>query len=272
MSSTEAAPRLPGKMPLWKRLVLIGVSVGAGLGIMGTIVGLSIHWYYSHPRMTHEWPEHKMQAYGLKASLKTRWRDDALHYQLQISPLSPDAVDAFDKAFTTLTEPLDFTLYLYDDSGFQTCSDSIDASDIKHDVNREGKIKGLSVNTTWGFCSYEHYRDSRKWNLAWKGLPKVSTDTAAITPIAPTASAQQAPRTEKLEKTEGSETLTGVDPVNSRLDTESGHVFWVYSTGEQYTILAWSAKEQLRFTCRTRSDCVVVNTDRKETVHARLIK
>jgi len=260
------------KMPLWKRLALVGASFGAGIGIVGTVAGLSVYWYYSHPRATRDWPERDIEAYGLKASLKTRWRDDALHYRLDIAPLSPDGVDAFDRSFRSFSEPLNFTLFLYDDAGFQVCSASIDKSDIKHDVDKKGRFASLSVNATWLFCSYGRYRDSRKWNLGWKVLPKVSTDRTDTAPSAPVAATNKAPKTEKPMTIEGTDTITGVDPVSSQLDTESGRVFWVYRPGEQYTVISWSAKERLRFSCKTRSDCIVVNTDRDETVHARLTK
>jgi len=52
-------------MPVWKRLVLVAASLGAGLAIVATVAGLTINWYYSHARPTRDWPEKDIQ--GLRA-------------------------------------------------------------------------------------------------------------------------------------------------------------------------------------------------------------
>jgi len=295
-------------MRTWKRLLLIAASIGAGLAIVAALLGLGTYWYYSHPRPTREWSERDIEAYGVKASLKTRWRDDALSYRLEVLPLNPDAIDAFDRSFRPLPEKLGFKLFLYDNSGFQLCSASIEKSDLAHDVDGHGKVVGLSVNATWPFCSYEHYKDASKWNLSWTGLSKLlpnpigtaPSDTTVRMPdgtlvqnvprgtpksealrrynllkqrqaSVPSVATDETPG-EQLGAIEGSDTLSGVDPVDNRLDMVSGRTFSVYRSGERYTVMYWSAKQRLRFSCKPQSDCVVVNTDRGETVHARLSK
>lgn len=261
MSMTEGTPPAgtPRRTALWKRLALIGASLGVGLAAVAALVGLNIHWYYSHPRPTRKWPDLDIRAYGLKVSLKTRWRDNALHYQLKISPLSRDGIDAFDASFRSLSEPLQLSLFLYDDAGFRVCLAPTDRSDVKHDLDDKGRIASLTVDATWVLCSYEHYRDSRKWNLAWKNLP--------------TAVPSKEPnKATEVRTSEGTDTITGVDSVTGELDTKSGRVFFVYSSAEQYTIIPWSAKQRLHFSCRAASDCTLENTDRGETVHARLGK
>jgi hypothetical protein len=272
MSSVEPASEITRRKPLWKRVLLISVCVLGGLAVLGIIIGVGIDLYYSFPRKTRSWPDKDVESNGLKASLKTRWRDDTLHYRLEISALSPDLSDSFDKAWTLPTESMHLALHLYDDSGFELCSNEIEASDIKKNVNKEGKIGRLSANATWPSCSLERYNDSRKWGLSWKSLPNVNV-SAAITNV---ASGEQAPpvtksrKNEESEKLEGGTTLTGVDTLHGRLDTESGQTFLVYRSGERNTIIWWSAKQKLRFRCKTASDCLVVNTSREETVHARL--
>src|SRR5437762_5108834 len=124
MANSAPLPGATGIMPVWKRLILVAASLGAGLAIVATVAGLTIHWYYSHARPTHDWPEHDIQAYGLKASLKTRWRDNAVQYQLKISPLSPERIDAFDRSLQAGPNSLDLSLFFYDESGFQVCSHS----------------------------------------------------------------------------------------------------------------------------------------------------
>jgi hypothetical protein len=245
---------------------LIGLLIVAGLAVIGAIIGVSVHLYYSYPRTTRNWPDKEIESNGVKASLKTRWRDDTLYYQLRILPSPPNTFESFDEALRSSNEPLRFTVFLYDDSGFEMCSNSISESDIHKNVNTEEQTKDLSANGIWLYCSLEHYNDSDQWGLAWHSLPKLS---ATATDIVGTS---KAAKTDEPKKLEGHTTLTGVSFMGSRLDTESGQAFLLYRSGERNTIMWWSAKEKVHFECKTPSDCVIVNETREETVHARLIQ
>jgi hypothetical protein len=144
--------------------------VGAGLAITTPLVTLSLHWYNARPR---KWPSIDIEAYGVKASLQTRWRGGALLYQLYISPLSQNDNDAFDAAFQSTPQQFELTVLFHDDSGFQLCSGSVGRSDIKDEVDRSGKIARINAIGSWQHCSYSDYRESTKWNLVWWGLSKV---------------------------------------------------------------------------------------------------
>ena len=210
-----------------------------------------------------------MQSYGIKASLKTRWRDSALYYQLEITPSPPNTIDSFDQAVQSLHEPLRLVLYLYDDSGFEMCSYSVASSDLHLDIGPSGKTKGLNSNSIWQYCSLEHYNDSRKWRLGWKRLPKVPENTSDTAPNENAGVGGQKVESHELK---GATALSGVSFMENQVDTESGQSFLIYRRGEQNTILHWEVKNKVHFECKTPFDCIIVNTTREETIHARLIK
>jgi len=266
MASDESAPR----MRLWKRIVLIGLSIGIGLVIAGTAVGLGFYWYYEHARPTRTWPEIDMPQQYLKVNLTTKWRGGQLNYLLTISPKSPSLVGSFDKAVRAETAPLQITILLTDSAGFKLCSIPVDGATLIHLADDQGRYAGLSANNSTFECSYGDYSDATAWNIAYQNLP-VAADIVPLPAPIPARAQQHTPRAPRMA-TEGTDILSGVDAINGQLDTASGHVFDVYLSGEKYTILMWNAGTEIKFNCKTPSNCTVVNTATQETVHAHLEK
>src|SRR5207247_1669842 len=117
-------------------------------------------------------------------------------------PLSPDRIDAFETSLLAGHKPLHLSLFFYDESGFQVCSDSIEGSDIKRDVDKNGKIASLSADATWHFCSYSRYKDSRRWGLSWKDLPNVSVTAPGSPASGPPTATNNASGSEKMQTPE----------------------------------------------------------------------
>ncbi len=272
MTPDETAPR----MRLWKRIVLIGLSIGVGLVIAGTAVGLGFYWYYNHARPTRNWPEVEVAQENLKAQLSTKWRNGQLNYLLTLSPKSPSLVDSFDAALRAQTAPFGLTILLNDSSGFRLCSISVEDGKFTREVDDKGKFESLSVNDSAFECSYGDYSDASTWTITWQNLPNAAPDIpdSGYKLIPPPATAAPKHHTSAIPSVpmEGTDTLSGVDAVEGQLDTASGHVFDIFLSGEKYTILTWSAGTEIKFNCKTPSNCTIVNSETQETVHAHLEK
>lgn len=103
-----------------KKLLIVCVGIGAGLGV-GLVVGFaSITWFTSRPIPPREWPHLTVDGASLKATLKTDWKD-SVRYQLAIGPRSDKLKAAFDDAVRSNRHSISFTIHLYDKAGFEVC-------------------------------------------------------------------------------------------------------------------------------------------------------
>ncbi len=269
MSSTDETPKRTDRTPPWKRLILIGASLGAGIALVGMIAAVGIRWYRSRPLPVHEWARLDINSYGLEARLKTEWRNDGLYYQFVLSPSSQRKVKAFAAAVRSYQGPMLLTVRLYDSSGFQLCSNLITGSDMSQNIDDTGEIAGLSANGFWSSCSRGRYLESRKWDMTWSTLPNISAGSGQPSPSSKAPASHKARRAESVGS---GEILSGIDVIRGKLDTESGHVFSVYESGERYTIIGWSAGERIECSCDTHSNCLIEDTTNGERVHAHLVR
>ena len=174
-SSPPVAPNVRVR-PLWRRLVFASAAFGGAFAVVLSMIGLAAYWYYNHPRNTRSWPEQNLPQLGIRALLKTKWRDGEMNYRLEITPAAPVTIDAFDRAVRSLAAAPDFEIQLYDSSGFELCS--IPASDYQLDTDDRGKYEGLSFNSASGGCSYSHYSDAATWAITWKNFPSLADSSA----------------------------------------------------------------------------------------------
>jgi hypothetical protein len=259
MPPNEAASGKAERMALWRRLILIGISLGVGLAVAGLGIVWGMYSYQNRPIPPTTWDPIELPQIGIKAWLKTEWRDGSLRYQFRVSPLSPELTKAFDKAANSSSKKT-FTVLFYDDAGFKLCDYEVTPGP---EVDTSGQVAALvSIESTW-LCSSGNYRQARRWNLSYV-FPTLSTERKSrkrtSTPNV---------RTTSLE---GTDSLTGFDYMSCRMETRSGHTFLLYRPGECTTALQWRVSARLRYACKTKRDCLVENLGNNQAVHARLLK
>jgi hypothetical protein len=306
--ATNVQPRLSS----WQRLkgfgikklffICMGIGLGLGIGIVATVA--SVLWLTSRPVPARDWPRLEVEGAGLKAKLKTDW-NEAVRYQLVVTPRSDDLKAAFDDAVQSHRDSISFTVHLYDKAGFELCKKDVKPTPF---VNAENRIDGLHSNDTfYSFeCSRSNYKEADHWSLSYvfpaliAGVPTNGTATPALEwykKQAPdgtwhkTQSASPQEAKEKLAKeiadaaqnenepTEEDDTLTGFDYLNGHLETLSDNTFLVRA-GEQDIAHMWSIKVQveggkqprLHITCKTKNDCVIENTINSQAVHGKRIR
>jgi len=200
-----------------KKLFLVSLGIGVGLGVALVATFASITWFTSRPIPAREWPRLEVEAAGLRVKLKTDW-NDSVRYQLVITPRSDNLKTAFDNAIRSHRDSISFTIHLYDKAGFELCKQEgvkptpfVDASD---------RFEGLRANDT--FLSYEcprsNYKEADRWSLSYV-FPTLTADTSSSTIPAPNESKAKAkpltspaaaPSRENTPSEED-DTLTGFD-------------------------------------------------------------
>jgi hypothetical protein len=115
------------------------------------------------------WPTETIsQLGGIKAHLKTSWRDGQLYYLYSVSPASEDAEDIkeFDEAVKrSRLEDHYFTVYLYK-GGLSIVELKVPFVSMTYDVNFEGKTTKLERNSAT-LLSAENYQAARTWDVKW---------------------------------------------------------------------------------------------------------
>src|ERR1700692_4288564 len=99
--------------PRLKRLFLISVGGGSGLGVGIVAIVAIVVWFNSRPIPQHDWTRVAIEGAGLQAKLKTDW-DGSVRYQLVVTPRSDDLKSAFENAVRTHRDSISFTILLYD--------------------------------------------------------------------------------------------------------------------------------------------------------------
>jgi len=150
------------------------------------------------------WPTETIsQLGGIKAHLKTSWREGQLYYLYSVSPASEDAEDMeeFNEAVKrSRLEDHYFTVYLYK-GGLSMVELKVPFVNMTYDVNLEGKTTKLERNSATSL-SAENYQAATTWDVKWsEGLaqlfrkptkeesigsaPKsaVETTTLSVTPV-----------------------------------------------------------------------------------------
>lgn len=287
-----------------KKLFLAFVGTGVGLGVVLVATFSTIAWFTSRPIPARDWPRLEIEGAGLKAKLRTDW-NDAVRYQLVVTPRSDDLKTAFDSTVRSNRDSISFTVHLYDKAGFELCKKDVKPTPF---VDAGNQLDGLHANDSFlSFeCSRSAYKDVDHWSLSYV-FPALAADLPTGDAVAPGLKwyKKQAPdgtwyktqagspqeAKDKLAKeiaaaaatpgnvpTEGDDTLTGFDYMNGHLETLSGNTFLV-RPGEQDMVHMWSIKVQveggkqpgLHISCKTKTDCVIENTTNHQAVHGRRI-
>jgi hypothetical protein len=156
----------------WNRLMVL-----SGFLILGTAVAASLvlwagyaHRHRSTPPIT--WSPLRIEAAGLIVFLKTEVMDGEVLYQFRVSPSSPDLAHTlhFNIAANSVPYARQFTVVLYDEGGFQVCSENFETTP---EVDAKGAFAALLSNGKMTSCSIDRYFRARNWNLLYN-FPPVS--------------------------------------------------------------------------------------------------
>lgn len=199
-----------------RRLIAAACSV-ALLVTVGIGTALGLHWYNSRPRPTVTWDDIPLPQLGVTASLKTKWRDYKLYYQLHISPLTPNTVERFDKAIRGMSAPVQVTVDFYDVGGFRVCSISPQSYEVTTEVDSSGKTDALLFNNIAYSCDLKQYSDASRWQFVWKSFPipasAAPSDSRDSPAAKPESNAVPSPANDAI-------TISGIP--NSSVDFKSG--------------------------------------------------
>jgi hypothetical protein len=277
--SSQPAILEGGRLSIWqklkssdlKRLFLVCIGVGAGMGIFALTAAVSINWVTSRPIPVREWPRLEMKGVGLKAKLKTDW-NDTVRYQLLVTPLSDDLKGAFDTTVRADRSTISFTVHLYDKSGFEVCTQDVKPAPF---VNAEGHYDELGANSIFYSpdCPRARYKDADRWSLSYI-FPSITADSPvprqAVVPGR--SDAKPTRSTGQESPSEGDDMLTGFDLLSGHLETRSGKTFLINREGERYAALMWGTSSAIHFDCKSTDDCLIENTGNKAAVHGRLLR
>lgn len=284
--STYVQPRLS----VWKKLkgfglkklflICMGIGAGLGIGIVATVA--SVVWLTSRPMPPREWPRLEVQGVGLTAKLKTDW-NDSLRYQLVVTPRSDDLKAAFDDTVRLHRDSISFTVHLYDKAGFELCKKDVKPTPY---VDTENRIDGLHANDSfYSFeCSRSSYKEADHWSLSYvfpSMTPDMSSGATATNDLKwykkvgpdgtwykTQASSEQEARSKlakmiadstrqhpndakakpaslgENESNDHEDTLTGFDSFSGHLETLSGSTFLVRE-GERDIASMWNIRVQV---------------------------
>ncbi len=256
-------------------LVCLGIGAGLGFGIVATVA--SISWVTSRPMPAREWPPLEGESAGLTAKLKTDW-NDSVRYQLVVTPRSSDLKNAFDNAVRTHRDSISFTIHLYDKAGFELCKKDVKPTAF---ADAENHYEGLrSTGALYSFeCSRTAYKEADHWSLSYvfPSLPSELNNAATQTKRGLSAANGEGPPDNA--PLEGDDILTGFDSYSGHMETRSGKTFVVYREGEKSTAEDWkidgevSGKQHhIHFNCKAGSDCLIENSDSNQVVHGKLVR
>lgn len=271
-------------VPLWQRLktynlkklllVFVALGVGLGAGIVG--IAVSVDWYQSRPIAATEWNRLDVPSLSLRASLKTDY-DGLVRYQFKVRPRTQDLIPAFSSAVLSHRDTISFTLHLYDKAGFEVCKTDVRPTPV---VDSDDRVSAMEANDMFLYCSRSGYKNVDHWSLSYI-FPKLPDSRSVEMPS--TKVGGQRPRNSSADvplETNGDDTLTGFDLYSGHLETLSGKTFIVYREGEKMTALGWETEQevsgkgqsQIHFNCKTTSDCLIENPEKHQTVHAKLLR
>ena len=208
-ATVEAQPRKNFGL---KKLFLVSVAIGAGLGVGIVATVASVRWLTSRPIPTRvgiqssgspiptwelspleiqsagspiptrEWPPLEIQSAGLRAKLKTDWDGHFVRYQLVVTPRRNELKSEFDRAVRSHRNLISFVVHLYDKAGFEVCK-KWDVKPVAV-VGARGRIEGLQAsNSFYSYeCSRSSYNDAIRWNLSYV-FPTLTTNTFQAVPF-----------------------------------------------------------------------------------------
>jgi hypothetical protein len=260
---TGEPPLVKGTPPRrrWKGILLVGLSAVAGIGFCLVGIGAIYSWYQHRPLPPRNWREISLPAGGIKVTLKTQWRDGLVQYKFNVVPKEPSLSRAFDKAVRSDQGAVRFTAHLRDKSGFALCG--IDMDRFSRQINDTGIAIALLAEGNEFGCSRSEYKDVEDWDVSFH-FPELELEKEQkeVKGTAASSSSELA----------GTDMLTGFSYMSGHLETRTGHTFVLDREAEHGTALMWEASQALKFTCKTKSECLIENLERKEAVHGRMLR
>jgi len=266
---TPVPTNVQARLSIWQRLkgfgikklflMCVGIGAGLGIGVVATVA--SFAWLTSRPIPARDWPLLEVEGAGLKAKPKTDW-NESVRYQLVVTPRSDDLKAAFDDAVQSHRHSISFTVHLYDKAGFELCKKDVKPTPF---VDAGDRIDELQANGTfYSFeCSHSKYKEADHWSLTY---------------VFPALTIKPASPSEK-ESNEHDDTLTGFDSFSGHLETLSGNTFLVRE-GERNIASMWNFRVQveggkqprLHIACKVQGDCVIENIINHQSVHGNRIQ
>lgn len=144
----------------WRRISLVGLSIGVGIVLALTVVVLIYNYYEDRARPARTWKEINAESVGIRFTLTTEWREGEVFYRFQVRPNSKDLVTAFEKAAQSSSRS--FTVLLYDSAGMRMCEQKVE--EFTRELDQHGGVSGLESVGTFS-CSLRRYSDSRDWSV-----------------------------------------------------------------------------------------------------------
>jgi hypothetical protein len=247
-----------------KRLLLICVALGAGLGIAIVGTAVFVAWLTNRPIAPRDWQRLDIEAVGLKAKLKTDWAD-SVRYQFVIAPRSEDLKAAFDSTVRSHTDSESFTIHLFDKAGFELCKTEVTPTPV---IDASNHVEGLRATDTFHSyeCSRSDYKKADHWSLSYvfpKLSAKTTSDKITVSPESGSLS--------------GDDRLTGFDLSSGHLETLSGRTFLIYREGERTAAAMWEITQtegqaKINFNCKTVDDCLIENPEKHQTLHGKRLR
>ncbi len=260
-----------------QRPALIG-AIGILLVIVASISALLWRAYEDRP-MRKIFLSKDVPEIGLRAGLRTERIESSVIYKFRATPLSESLKSRMNAVLRERDhQSIRFLVNLEDSGGFELCSTQI----AWHpDLTSDGSIAALSGQGEFPDCPVPRYAKSSNWNLQFH-YPLVSEDVSPKNePEPPKPLGKTPPAGSSRSRTEttsginvsplSADVLTGADAYSGSIETLDGHSLLVTREAEKYSLVSWQNGDSLRFDCAAK-ECIVADTTRNQTIHARLIR
>lgn len=256
----------------WKRLVLVGLSIGVGIVLALVLVIAAYLRFSTRPTAPRTWGAIELPSVGIKTDLKTQWADGFLMYQFHASPFHATLAPDFAKIVRTDRLNIRFTVYLEDQAGFQLCS--VELRYLTPEIDNQGILDALVANDKTAGCTRSEYVRASSWNVSYV-FPQLIHEAKKEIQLSARSRRKRSRPTAQAKTIEGTDELTGYNFSNGHLETRSGHIFVINHQGERLTAIGWAAPDRLKFACKSKSNCLIENLGflhDGETVHATMLR
>lgn len=115
-----------------------------------------------------DWPRKNYPQIGVEsAEVRTKWKDDLLYVQLDLSP-TPDGLHSGTSTLLALLKKPLLWVEFKDEEKFSVLEIGVMAGDITRHVDKGGQEIGIGADLSWP-CSKQEYLGLKSWTLRWVG-------------------------------------------------------------------------------------------------------